>query len=152
MGKVSVNWTIDMDLAVAIEKKAKESGRKLSYIANSYLRRAIEEDKDKDFTYCPECNGRYAIKIGYCPHCADKKNRELLQKIDKTIEEKDQKKEGEKIVEDKKKKQEQLKELRIHLARRKKMLQEAEEIKDLESIKRYKQIIKEQEKKIKNLE
>jgi predicted transcriptional regulator len=47
MGKIGVSVSIDEDIKVEIEKRAKDQERSVSYIAEKLIKKALEEEKTK---------------------------------------------------------------------------------------------------------
>lgn len=147
MGKVSVNWTIDMDLAVEITNMAENSGKKLSFVANELLRKAISSQKKNGLVICEVCGAEHAENIK-CPTCLSEINQKEMDKINKVLEEKDKKKEEELKNKELEIKTEREKELKTQLARRQVNLKISIERGDKEQIELDNKAIRAIEKKL----
>ena len=147
MGKVSINWTIDMELAVEITQRAKNSGKKVSFVANSLLRSAIDSQKKASLVVCEVCGAEHAKSIE-CPNCLKIRNQKEMDRINKVLEEKDLKKEKELKAKEDEIKKERINALKTRLARRKVNLKIAQDKGNKEQIELDTKVIQKIEKEL----
>jgi uncharacterized Zn finger protein (UPF0148 family) len=71
MGKVTVNWTIDFEVANAIVNLGKKRGsRKESEAANIVLKKGLEVMRVAVMLKCERCGAEYVSSLGKCPSCS----------------------------------------------------------------------------------